>query len=84
MLTHCFSTFWFQGVWEFVDNKGLLSTKLARDNDDIHLGEKGIALLVRKFKLWIFEREVIERRANVSSVGSRQPQHRKAGSTKPS
>ncbi len=78
MLELCFSSCWFPGVWEFLDNKGLISIKLTRDGDDIHLGEKGIALLVRKFKLWIFEREVIERRASVSS---RQPQHRKVGSS---
>ena len=80
MLTNCFGCVWFPGVWQFLDNKGLLSLKLTRTNDDIHLNEKGIALLVRKFKLWVFEREVKER-SDVRE-NNRQPQLR-VGSPEP-
>ncbi len=43
MLRHCFSELWFPGVWQFLDSKGLLSLNLVRKDDDIHLGDKGIA-----------------------------------------
>ena len=82
MLAHCFSSTWYPGVWQFVDNKGLLSLKLTRSGDDIHLNEKGISLLVRKFKLWIYEREVCERRDSVRK-SSGQSQQDKAGSAEP-
>ena len=74
MIINCFGCVRFPGVWQFLDNKGLLSLKLTRSNDDIHLNDKGIALLVRKFKLWVFEREVKERREVRES--NRQPQQK--------
>ena len=80
MIINCFDCVWFPSVWQFVDNKGLLSFKLTRPNDDIHLNEKGIAMLVRKFKLWVFEREAKERRE--ARVNNRQPQQR-VGSPEP-
>jgi alkylated DNA repair dioxygenase AlkB len=75
MLSHCFKgTVNFPGVYSFLDSKGLLSTRLTRDSDDIHLGERGIAQFVRLVKLWIFECEARERRLSVNS--SRVPGHR--------
>ena len=82
MLAHCFRDIWYPGVWQFVDNNGLLSIKLTRGGDDIHLNEKGIALLVRKLKLWIFEREVCERRDSARRSNG-QSQHGRAGSAEP-
>ena len=82
MLASCFADIWYPGVWQFLDSKHLLSPRLTRDRDDIHLNVKGIALLVRKIKLWIFEREVIERRSSVSESRG-QSQHREVGSAGP-
>ncbi len=82
MLNHCFREVLFPGVWQFLDSKGLLSLNLVRDNDEIHLNSKGLAMFVRKVKLWIFEREVIERRAR-ESKNMKHLQHRRVGSQRP-
>ena len=80
MLYHCYPDIWFPGVHSFLDKQNLLSLKLCRDKDEIHLGDKGIAQFVRCMKLWIFEREVCERRLNRSS---RQVSSQRTGSTAP-
>ena len=80
MLSHCFSNVHYPGVYSFLDQKGLLSARLARDNDDIHLGAKGIAQFVRLMKLWIFECEARERRLSRNS--SRVP-HQRVGQAGP-
>ncbi len=82
MLSHCFRSVWFPSVRQFLDSKSLLSHKLTRDGDDIHLGDKGVALFVRMFKLWVYEREVMERRES-ESKSTRHPRHLRAGSRKP-
>ena len=88
MLSHCFRDVFFPGVYSFLDSKNLLSFRLTRKNDDIHLGEKGIAQFVRLLKLWIFECEARERRLSrnserrLSRNSSRVPQKADpAGST---
>ena len=70
----CFKDVFFPGVYSFLDSKGLLSSRLTRENDDIHLSEKGLAQFVRIIKLWIFECEARERRfrLNSSRVPGRQ------------
>ncbi len=78
MLLHCFSDICFPGAYNFLDNKGLLSARLARDSDEIHLGPKGISQFVRCMKLWIFEREASEKRV---SRNSRQAVSHVGGST---
>ena len=80
MLYHCFCDVWHPGMYSFLDRNGLLSLNLVRNNDDIHLGAKGIAQFVRCMKLWIFEREVRERRLNRNSG---QVLSQRAGSTEP-
>ena len=63
----CFKNVHFPGVYSFLDSKGLLSSRLTRDNDDIHLSERGLAQFVRLIKLWIFECEARERRMRMNS-----------------
>ena len=80
MLSSCFRDVYFPGVYSFLDSKNLLSSRLTRENDDIHLGEKGIAQFVRLLKLWIFECDARERRLGRNS--SRAPRKADpAGST---
>ena len=62
-----FGNVFFPGVYSFLDSKGLLSARLTRNNDDIHLGDKGLAQFVRLIKLWIFECEARERRLSRNS-----------------
>ena len=73
----CFKDVFFPGVYSFLDSKGLLSSRLTRNNDDIHLGDKGLAQFVRLIKLWIFECEARERRfrANSSQVPGKRFGH---------
>jgi hypothetical protein len=80
MLQHCYPDVWFPGVHGFLDKRNLLSLRLCRESDEIHLGEKGVAQFVRSMKLWIFEREVCERRLNRSS---RQAPSQRVGSEGP-
>ena len=74
MLSFSFRDIYFPGVYSFLDSKNLLSTRLTRENDDIHLGKRGIAQFVRLLKLWIFECEARERRLGKNS--SRIPPQR--------
>ncbi len=57
MLSECFPGIWFKGMYGFLDHQNLLSVKLARANDNIHLGSKGIAKLVTLIKICVFKRE---------------------------
>ena len=57
MLLNCFPDVWFQGMYGFLDRQNLLSTKLTRANDKIHLGSRGIAKLVSLIKNCVFLKE---------------------------
>ena len=57
MLFDNFPDVWFEGIYNFLDNKGLLSIKLTRQNDEIHLNDRGIAKLVTYMKSCVFWRE---------------------------
>ena len=57
MLYTYFPDIWYEGIYSFLDNNGLLSKNLARGEDKIHLGSKGIAKLVRYIKTCVFQRE---------------------------
>ena len=54
MLFDNFPDVWFKGIYNFLDNKGLLSIKLTRQNDEIHLSDRGIAKLVTYIKSCVF------------------------------
>ena len=56
MLEDCFPEIWFSSVRSFLDSQGLLSVKLSRNGDKIHLGSRGIALYVSLMKLCVFKR----------------------------
>lgn len=60
MLLLNFPDVWFQGIYSFLDNKGMLSLSLTRENDKIHLGPKGIARLVTYMKVCVFRREKLD------------------------
>ena len=66
MLMQYFPDVWFQSVRTFLDNQGLLSTRLARGSDEIHLGPRGIAKFVSYFKSCIFSREVCDRKGSLN------------------
>ena len=61
MLYSNFPDIWFEGIYSFVDRQGMLSDKLRRPNDDIHLGPRGIAKLVTYLKICIYKREQFEK-----------------------
>ena len=64
------------GIYKFLDRQGLLATSLEReDHDGIHLGSRGISLLVSILKQCIYSN--LERQQR----GPSRP--RGAGSTKP-
>ena len=67
MLLMCFPDVWFEGVSSFLDSDGLLSSKMTRGSDKIHLGPRGIAKFVSHVKRCIFQREVKSRSMNVRS-----------------
>ncbi len=69
MLRKCFDNVAFPGIYEFLDDKGLLSSALTRNGDDIHLGTRGLAKFVRLFTTLIFQREKSER-VHMSSPSS--------------
>ena len=81
MLFENFPDVWFQGIYSFLDNQGLLSIKLTRDNDKIHLNHKGIAKLVTYMKTCVFKRERYEgshlvtrhKQESAQKVGSLEP-----------
>ena len=58
MSTEYFSDVWFQSVCSFSDNQELLSTRLTRGSEEIHLGPRGIAKFVSYMKSCILSREV--------------------------
>jgi lysophospholipase L1-like esterase len=60
MLSSCFPDVWFQGIYSFLDQQGLLSARLARPGDKIHLGSKGLSRLVTYIKVNVFKREKYE------------------------
>ena len=62
MLQQYFPCMWFASVFSFCDNQGLLSYKLTRDGDTIHLGPRGIAKFVSHIKHCVFIREASERK----------------------
>ena len=55
MLAKNFPSISFRGVYSFLDNHGLLKSKLTRNNDTIHLGPRGISLYVSLMKLHVFQ-----------------------------
>ena len=57
MLYLNFPEIWYDGIYDFVDSKGLLDSRLVRPNDKIHLGKRGIAKLVRYIKVCVYKRE---------------------------
>ena len=80
MLFDNFPDVWFEGIYNFLDNKGLLSIKLTRQNDEIHLNDRGIAKLVTYMKSCVFWREKSESsdqdsfyQESTQEVGSPEP-----------
>ena len=65
MLFRYFPDIWFRDVRGFLDNQGLLSSKLTRNNDCIHLGPRGIAKYVTLVKRCVYEREKIEQHKGI-------------------
>ena len=72
MLHSCFPDVWFQGIYSFVDMHGLLSPRLCRPNDKIHLGSRGIAKLVTYIKTCVFRREKVDIFSNSTRVADRR------------
>ena len=74
MLSRYFPDVWFQGIHSFLDNEGLLSSRLTRGSDKIHLGPRGIAKLVSHIKSCVYSREIsdLKRDANQSTVPSQE------------
>ena len=68
MLQQYLPNTWFASVSSFLDNQGLLSTKLTRGNDTIHLGPRGIAKFVSHIKYCVFTRETRERKDSVRDL----------------
>ena len=50
-----------EGIYSFVDRQGMLDARLVRPNDKIHLGDRGIARLVRYIKVCVYTREKYEK-----------------------
>ena len=59
MLYNCFPDVWFKGIYGFLDNRNLLSVRLTREGDQIHLGPRGICKLVTLIKTCVYLREVM-------------------------
>ena len=55
MLAKMFPCISFKGVYSFLDNHGLLNSRLTRNNDNIHLGPRGISLYVSLMKRHVFQ-----------------------------
>ena len=66
MLKQFFPDMWFASVYSFVDNQGLLASRLTRNGDSIHLGPRGIAKFVSHLKYCVFTRETSERKLSRS------------------
>ena len=60
MLAKSFPSISFRGVYGFLDNYGLLKSKLTRNNDTIHLGPRGISLYVSLMKQYVLQTVKIE------------------------
>lgn len=58
MLYECFPDVWFKGIYDFLDQNNLLSVRLTRTDDKIHLGPRGIARFVSYIKDCVYSREV--------------------------
>ena len=82
MLFENFPDVWYQGIYSFLDNQGLLSIKLTRENDKIHLNDRGIARLVTYMKTCVFKRESYEGSHRVNYV-TKQESAQKVGSPDP-
>ena len=80
MLESNFPDIWFQGIYSFVDNKGLLHYRLTRENDQIHLSSRGIAKLVTYMKICVFTREKYE---NTYTSSPKQKSAPRVGSPEP-
>ena len=81
MLFDNFPDVWFEGIYNFLDNKGFLSIKLTRQNDEIHLNDRGIAKLVTYIKSCVFWREKSE--SSIYQDGSYQGSTQEVGSPEP-
>ena len=58
MLSRMFPSIWYKGIYSFLDSKSQgLSAKLARGDDPIHLGPRGVAQFVSHIKSCVFWRE---------------------------
>ena len=80
MLFSCFPDVWYQGIYSFLDDQSLLSAKLTRTGDKIHLGPRGVAKLVSYIKACVFKREKYE----LHKLGNlRQESTQRVGSTEP-
>ncbi len=53
MLVSCFPNVWYEGIYSFLDGHNMLSTKLTKSNDKIHLGPRGIAQFVTYMKVCV-------------------------------
>jgi hypothetical protein len=71
MLQQRFPDTWFASVYSFVDNQGLLSSKLTRGSDSIHLGPRGVAKFVSHIKSCVFTREASDRKVSGVKVSAR-------------
>jgi hypothetical protein len=80
MLDLNFTDIWFQGIYSFVDNRGLLHSRLTRENDQIHLSSQGIAKLVTYMKICVFSREKYE---NTYTSSPKQKSKPRAGLSEP-
>ncbi len=74
MLARFFKDIWFPSLHHFLDNESLLASNLTRNNDPIHLGDRGIAGFVSYMKHWVYQRELHDVRVlrdSVARSGSR-------------
>ena len=70
MLGRCFGPdIWFPGIYNFLDGNDMLSARLSRGSDPIHLGPKGIAKYVTMLKHCVFKRE----KYDIYGHGRREP-----------
>ena len=55
MLAKLFPCISYKGVYSFLDNQGLLNSRLTRNNNKIHLSPRGISLYVAHMKRHVFQ-----------------------------
>ena len=82
MLMVNFPDIWFEGIYSFLDHQDMLSAKLTRENDKIHLNVKGISKLVTYMKSCVFNREKYES-SNFMSTSIYQGSAHQVGSPEP-